>query len=121
MAAHHVLDVYGVHLHLLTKASELDDVRERIGCDADDLPDDTTHSLGSASSLTDEKTGDEHHVVWIDVKSRRHRRRADLIDTIAHECSHVADHVLQDRNVYGGEARAYLVGWLAGWVYQHCV
>jgi hypothetical protein len=58
-------------------------------------------------------------VVYIDAKGHD---RLGLVDTCAHEASHVADRVFEyvEEERPGTETRAYLVGWVTRWLLVHC-
>lgn len=58
-------------------------------------------------------------VVYVDTKGVS---LGALVDTCAHEASHVADRLFEEieERIPGTETRAYLVGWLTRWLLVHC-
>ena len=120
MAATHVLDIYGVHLHLATTKPEWKKLRRTLTW-LDKTPD--YMGLTSFAVWEPKKTKGPsvpHLVVWVDVE--RHEP-FDLVDTIAHEASHGAGRILSwvGHNFDGtDEPHAYLVGWLSRWIYEGC-
>ena len=117
----HLLDIYSVTLHLAWNR----DAWAAIRAEVDSLNPDPD-SLGFTSRDIDTDTGMPHISFWVDVE--RHRARgADsylnaLVETVGHEGYHgaglILDHFGQH---YDGdsEAMAYLVGWLAEWMWEH--
>jgi hypothetical protein len=88
----------------------------------DPKPSDAAGAVSFLSFTTDKGRAVSHFVVWIDVASALDER--DLIDTIAHEASHVSAHLLYDdagqKQDGDCEALAYLIGWVTGWIWQGC-
>jgi hypothetical protein len=118
----HVLDVYGVHLHLATNRRDWATLRRRF----DFLPK-SPDAIGLTQfAIWHPKRGGPHvpHlVIWIDIANLE---PIDLVDTAAHEAAHGAGQILQylghDFRGEDGtdEPHAYLVGWLTRWIFQGC-
>jgi hypothetical protein len=117
--AHHSLDVYGVELHLATTRREWAALRRRY-----DFMAAKPESAGLVSFAVWTPKGSGRHVphaaVWID--DTFHADDLDLIDTCAHEASHVANHILDyiGHEIRGtDEPHAYLIGWLTRWLWEN--
>jgi hypothetical protein len=115
----HQLDIYGAWLHVATDRKAWRALRHK-------LP--TLEKEPAAAGRVDltihtaDSGRDTPHVsIWIDVSQATDQ--ADLVDTIAHESAHAAgavlDHVGQAYDA-NSEALAYLVGWIAGWLWRAC-
>lgn len=116
----HRLDVYGAWLHVATDQAAWRRIRKRI---IPTLPKDPG-GLG-ATCLTLQETPDgkvvPHLTVWLDVGATESQR--DKVSLITHEAAHAGlcllDHVGQK---YDGEseAMAYLIDFIAGWLWEAC-
>lgn len=123
--AEHVLDVWGTHLHLCTNREELAAlIRVIDSLDAAEV----TGSLASTTGVLehhDDGSTTYHLVFWLDRLCFDPTGRPELLaNTAAHEAVHGAHNILQhhDRNSppsTDGETFAYLVGWLAEWIYSN--
>lgn len=116
----HVLDIYGVHLHLATTKREWATLRRRLT-----FLDKTPTTLGLASFACWEPRGAgksvPHLVVWINVADHE-GDQLELIDTCAHEAAHGVSGIFDwvGHNQAGDEPHAYLIGWLTRWIYEGC-
>lgn len=116
----HQLDIYDVGLHLATAPEQIDTIRERVGCGDDALSlDNAAGIFGAVTTVWDTQARQTHVVIFINVKHKRHRDKHELVNTVAHEASHAAANILDDIGVADGEAEAYLVGWIAGWIHKN--
>jgi hypothetical protein len=114
----HVLDIYGAHLHVATNHEQWKALRGRVK----KLPK-QADSLGLTCIRTMVTPDDRHiPVLAFYVDALAHREDVvELVDTCAHEAAHGAgmllDHIGQP---YAGtpEHHAYLVGWLARWLFD---
>jgi hypothetical protein len=109
---HHVLDIYGAHLHLATTRREWSGLRRRI----DSLPE--LHGIGMTSrDITDD--GGIHLSVFLDMNLLADNPGAQ-VEIISHEATHAAGMLLDEiGQEYNGqsEALAYLVGFIAAWLW----
>lgn len=117
---HRTLDIYDAELYLATDLQQWRNLRRSVDAlDLDKIP--------GANGLTDlqvEQTNDGRNVphipVFIDVAALTDP--ALLVNTCAHEAAHVSglllDHLGQEAG--NSEAHAYLVGWVAAWLWQGC-
>lgn len=121
-AARHMLDIYGVELHLATTEREWKRLQKRLAY-LQDVPDSAglTHfavwepANGSASIpvvsfwIREALTSDPHQ----------------LVETCAHEAAHATSHILTwtGHDVRGDdghdEPSAYLTGWLTRWLWKN--
>ena len=114
----HVLDVYDVHLHLVTDKRQMGQLRRKYP--KIQKPD----SLGAVDKFGHfGETGSEqmHIAFWIDVAGHR-GHQGELLDTCAHEATHAACLILDSCAAeYDGssEPLAYLVAWLTRWVWEN--
>lgn len=111
----HHLDIYDCWLHLATTPKEWRRLQREY-----DLTDDID-CAGHAQLFVDTEHGNQPHVaLWINPAAAKDQRA--LLDTIAHEATHTAaqllDHIGQRTDRHDSEALAYLVGWVASWVYE---
>lgn len=119
-ALHTSLDLYGFQVHLATTKADYRELRQQYRWLAKHNPDES----GSCSFYVDiPKVGlpTPHLVLWID--TNRITTEADLIETVAHEAAHGANHVCEfiDHKVTGlDEPHAYLAGWLTRWTFEAC-
>lgn len=111
--AQHTLDIYGVELHVVTSRAEWNAMRRRIrgGVVIEPLPNPVgsgyTHSVQAGSRVV------------CATYLRATDAPRELVDTCAHEATHVAAFVYESiEDTPAGEPHAYLVGWLAGWLYD---
>lgn len=119
--AHHVLDVYGAHIHLATDRRAWATLRRRYSGMVDTVPE----SAGWCRIATFHPKGggitELHLVLWVDVAAH-HAQPGELLDTCAHEATHAAlalmDHIGHDPRGSADEPIAYLVGWLTRWMWE---
>lgn len=102
----HVMDVYGVNVHLVTNKGDWKQLRKDYG-----FMGRCPRSQGMAYFHAG------HLVLWVDVNG--HEDTAALVDTLAHEAAHGARQILDWTEYYGtDEPFAYLCGWLARWCWE---
>lgn len=118
----HRLDIYGADLHLATTKAEWRTLTRRIP-DLDNEPPEAAGLVWFATLVPD---GPGLHiptlVIWLDLDN--HSSVSDLVDTIAHEASHAAGGLLEHvgHSFTGSdEPHAYLIGWLARWMWDTAV
>lgn len=119
----HLLDVYSAWLHLATDEKAWTKLQAKHSGAIDKAPD----SLGSCTFATwnPDQPGITvpHLFLWVDIEAHRDSTIA-LVETCAHEATHAASHLLKH---YGHKIRrsdepfAYLVAWIAQWMFEHCV
>ena len=115
----HQLDIYGGWLHCATTPKQWRALRRQLPSLAEDPGGQGAVSL----TLHEADNGlvTPHLAVWLDLKATGDG--ADLVELIAHEAFHAGgallDHIGQ---AYDGdsEALAYLVGFIAAWLWQAC-
>ena len=115
-SVHHVLDIYGTHLHLVHTPRQWKALRKRLEF-MGDVPDSDGLSHMAVWVPNDAGKAEVHIVLWLDV--RKIASVADLADTCAHEASHATHQLFHHigHEVQGtDEPSAYLVGWLTGWM-----
>lgn len=117
----HQLDIYGAWLHLATDEKSWRSMRKRLPSLDKEVP----GASGSVSLTLHTATNGRvtpHLSIYVDVPG--HNDQRDLLDTIAHEATHAGtallDHIGQEYDSTNGEALAYLVGWITGWVWEGC-
>ncbi|WP_426243715.1 hypothetical protein [Nocardioides sp. LHG3406-4] len=113
MKRHHLLDIYGVELHLATTRRDWAGLRRSF----DFLDRDTPKESFGHTTYATRRGGERHLIFWIDAT----RVGGDLVDTCAHEASHGAGRILEcvGHRVPGtDEPHAYLVGWLTRWLWE---
>ncbi len=107
----HRLDVYDVDLVLVTSKKQRKQLKKAFP-GARKVAIWPAH--GSTTCLLDMRTTRDVWVVYVNAGHEIHREPGQLVNTCAHEATHVATGMLRG---YGealdGEAVAYLVGWLA--------
>ena len=107
---HHILDIYGVHIHLATNKREWATLRRKL----DSLGDAPT-SMGQASfERWEPKAAGKpipHVVFWINLADHANDT-LELVDTCAHEAAHGASGICDwiGHNQARDEPHAYLVG-----------
>lgn len=111
------VDVFGFRLHLATTRAELKKLRRDFPGDA--LED--AHSNAGTTTMVIEllPTGStrSHILVWVDAAA--HKKTASLVNTLAHEASHVHDFVAEYLQLEtGDETQAYLIGWVTQWMWE---
>ena len=120
MTKHHILDIYGVHLHLVTDRRQLSALRKRYGIKK--IPNLDPGQFGATTRFHIEPPDapDQTHVgIYIQVTAHR-GDQGELLDTVAHEVTHAACLILDSTGTeYDGnsEPLAYLIGWLVRWVW----
>lgn len=116
----HVLDVYGVHLHLATtrrQASRLHRLYPALGKISMPTGWGGCAKFGHVPPIG---IAQLHLAFWVDVAGHRGDLGA-LLDTCAHEATHAGCLILDDCDAdYDGnsEPLAYLVGWLTRWLWE---
>ncbi len=115
----HTLDIYSAVVHLATTQKQWDRLRKTV-----DSLDAEPGGLGFTSCDVFEATDGgtvPHLSIFIDRKAHADSVSA-LVNTCAHEAAHAAGMLLNHLGQpYDGnsEAHAYLVGWLAQWLWDH--
>lgn len=113
---HHRLDVYGTELHAAFGSRAWAALRRR----NPDLP--RFSGLGLTHDSLEAATGVQHVWVLIDLAQPVHADPGQRADTVAHEASHVAAAIFARNGIPIGspvdEPFAYLVGWVAGWLWR---
>lgn len=121
----HVVDVYGCVLHLCTRKRQL----ERLAEDMPGVAELDSAALAVTTSIGEHRDhgGELHHVVmFIDIRALD-GLPGERANTIAHEAAHAAGfilaHVGASRELSSptdaAEHVAYLIGWIAQWVWEH--
>lgn len=119
----HNLDIYGAILHLCTRKRQLERLQEDMP-GADPWRSDAT---GLTTSLVEIGPPNLHHVViFVDTLSMG-EDTAMMVNTIAHEAAHAAGFILNhvgagatlSTTTDAAEHVAYLIGWIAEWVWHH--
>lgn len=112
--AQHRLDIFGSTIWAAATPKQLGKVGARGG-----PPD--LDNRGCAGMTFSQVCGTAHHVV-VYVDAIHHLTAGGLVNTCAHEASHVADAVFEhiEEEAPGAETRAYLVGWVTQWLIDHC-
>lgn len=111
----HQLDVYDCGLNLALDRRAARTLSQRYGLDYQEV----IEAVGSTSHAVHTVLHQSQHIVWLDLRAIRACADPDseLVNTCAHEASHVAD------NIAGGgltgEGRAYLIGWVTAWLWGH--
>lgn len=119
----HLLDVYGVWVHATGTPEGWARLRRRMPCLTEDPA-----SLGYTEGVewvpnpgTGRRPTEYHLALYVDVEAHQ-GDEAMLVETCAHEATHAATMLLQSRGQnldgVGLEAHAYLVGWLAAWLWK---
>lgn len=114
----HLLDIYGVRLHLATTPRQLAAIADRFG----GLETDPGNVGATELALdTSSPTNDAHVVVYVNAAAHDGDSSGALLaGTVAHEASHAAGMILDHVGASSGaneEHVAYLVGWVAAWVW----
>lgn len=119
----HLLDIYSVWLEATGTAKGWRQLRKRIPT-LEEAPDSlgyTESTLWVPDTTQGRRPATRHISVFIDVEAHAGNDRA-LVETCAHEAAHVATllfHELgQNLDDVGHEAHAYLVGWVAQWLWS---
>ena len=114
----HRLDVYDRWLHLAYTPKQWAKLTARFEQHIDQP------GMGAVTSVRDTNppAGEPatHYLIWID-KQEHDGQPAALVNTIAHEASHVAGQIFDDigeQPSNNTETRAYLVGWIAQWIWE---
>lgn len=125
MALSHKLDVYGVWLHVTTDRKQLANMRRKYG--SKKVPprghDGEVAATVSFRIEPDDGPNQSHYLIDINIGVHRGDKR-ELIDTIAHEATHVSTMILDTAGAeYDGssEPLAFLVGWITAWLYDAVV
>lgn len=119
--AYHRLDLYGLDLFLATNKRDWNKLQSTLHF-LDDVPESAGLSEFAVYVPND---GGAHRMVgvlWIDMT--QHDTEGNLINTCAHEATHLAsqlnDHIGHRPNSVVDEPTAYLVGWVAEWLWNNC-
>lgn len=115
----HTLDIYDAHLYLVTAKRDWAALRRKLT-----FLGTTPNSAGLTSFSVWEPNGGgrtvAHVVVWIDTTA--HPADIALVNTAAHEAAHAAAFILgwveHAPSFDADEPHAYLVGWLAQWIFD---
>lgn len=108
----HLLDVYDCWLHVAVTEQDWAKLAKRY--DLTDLD-----SMGACVLFTDASKANQPHVaIYVDSATMGTKR----VDLIAHEATHAAaqilDHIEQRADRHDSEALAYLVGFIARWLWE---
>lgn len=112
MIRSHLLDVYGVRLHVVTSRQEWKLLRAQFP-KLDRKP----TGVGMSHFLT--VKGDPHVALWVNRKA--HKAIPGLVNTCAHEAAHAAGQIMEFVHADpdpSGEPHAYLVGWITQWLWE---
>lgn len=114
----HQLDVYGAWVHVARTRGEWALLRRRVRS-LDPKPSDSAGATTHVQWTSDKGRTVSHWVVWVDVDAALDAH--DMLDTVAHEATHVAAGLLEHIGQAGGdsEALAYLVGWTTAWLWRN--
>lgn len=117
---HHLLDIYGVHLHLATNQRDWSTLRRKHKWLAKKP---NSSGLAHFATLPPKKPGPviPHLALWVDMS--RCKDPLELVEICSHEASHGAAQILDwiGHEVRGSdEPSAYLVGWLTRWMHAGC-
>lgn len=111
----HRLDIYGVDVFLATSRRDWATLRRRF----DFLRKEEADNHFGFTVFATMNGGKRYLIFWMDPELDG----GHLVDTCAHEASHAAGrilgcigHTVPDTD----EPHAYLVGWLARWLWEHC-
>lgn len=111
-AIHHRLDIYGTELHAAFDRRGWRSLRRR----NDDLWPFTDLGDGLTVDSRSKEAGHQHVWIWVNLDAAA--TDADLVNTIAHEANHAAEAILHRCAApASGEPMAYLVGWIAEWLF----
>lgn len=114
---HHLLDIYDVWIHAATNRRDWSTLRRKTGGMLD-KPDGMGFTAFTRYDPPDGTKSDHHYFVYLDLKQHGDGM-TELVNTCGHEAAHVASDILTTRKVpIEGEALAYLVGWLTGWLWD---
>lgn len=115
----HQLDIYGCWIHLARTRGEWRKLRRTV-TSIDKAAHESAGSTTHTQWKSDKGRVVSHWVVWVDVDAALDD--IDLLDTVAHEATHVAAGLLEHVGQPGGdsEALAYLVGWVTAWLWAGC-
>lgn len=117
MTRSHVLDIYGVNVHLATSKRDWKQLRKELPF-VGKVP----KSMGQTQFACTKLGGiviQAHLVLWVDINA--HANAASLVDTCAHESAHAADRIVEwigHTPMVCDEPTAYLVGWLTSWMWD---
>jgi hypothetical protein len=121
--ATHVLDVYGVELHLATTVREWKKLRKRVSFLQRDP---AAVGLTQFARWEPADGGRSTPIVAFWISQHIDDDLRFLVETCAHEANHAASLILTNalHDVRGDdgidEPTAYLAGWIAGWLFHHC-
>lgn len=115
---HHTLDVYGCALYLATTPKQWRAVRRILPF----LDAKAPTSAGLVHfAIWQPRQGLHEPVAAVYVNLKQHTNRLDLVDTLAHEATHLAQQLLHHIGHHPtnghDEPSAYLVGWLTRWLW----
>lgn len=117
----HQLDVYGAWLHLATTEQAWRKLRRRLPS-LDKEPPDSQGAVSFTVETSENGKHTAHLPIWLNTTAVD--AQAELVDLIAHESTHAAaallDHIGQEYDG-GSEALAYLVGFIAAWLWDGCM
>jgi hypothetical protein len=116
----HLLDIYDCWIHLATDKRQLATLRRSYG--KNKVPTLDQGQFGCLLSFREQRTDRpdiNHYVIYLDVALHR-QDAGQLIDTVVHECTHLATGILDSVGAgydSDSEPLAWLLGWLARWVW----
>ena len=119
-ARHHILDIYGVHLHLATTQREWSTLRRK---QTWLVKKPNASGLACFATFHPKKPGPvvPHLALWVDVALCADP--LELVEICSHEAAHGAAQILEwvGHEIKGSdEPSAYLVGWLTRWMHDGC-
>lgn len=118
--ATHALDIYGAQLHATWTPKQWRKVARTIGRPDAKAPE-SAGRVDSSLWVPDVGLPVFHLLIYVDLKNHGDDTAA-LVDCIAHESAHAAgailDHIGQPYDGDTSEAHAYLVGWIAAWLWR---
>lgn len=115
----HILDIYGVHLHVATSLKGWKQLRRHLT-----FLDEKPGGLGFVHHATWHPDDGSAHTTHVAILINDEAHQGDLLnllDTCAHEAAHAAGHILDYiGEPYGGasEPHAYLVGWITRFLWE---
>ena len=106
---------YGGSMHLVTSKKAALAISDAFG----GIPDFDGSTLGTTATCVGQDSG---HFALVFVVGTRSAKSAALVDTCAHEAAHgaaaIAEHFRLDVSDPGAEHYAYLLGYIAGWLWR---
>lgn len=117
----HTLDIYDTNLHLCWRRDQVARLRKDMP-GTDEIPVDSDGATITVLELLEGGGNAQHLIVWVDRKGLADRPHSQLVNTCAHEASHVAGSILSRLNANtdpSEEHVAYLIGWVTEWIWDN--